>query len=45
MKICAVEAELFHADKWMDWWTDGHDNANKSLVAILQIHLKNKFYS
>jgi hypothetical protein len=25
MKICPMGAELFQADKWTDWWTDGHN--------------------
>jgi len=28
MKICPLEAELFHADIWMDRWADRHDEAN-----------------
>jgi len=30
MKICRVGAELFHADRRMDGWTDRHDEANIS---------------
>jgi hypothetical protein len=44
MKICPVEAELFHkageADGWIDRMTDTHDEANRCFSKFYE-HIKN----
>lgn len=37
MKICKVEAELFHIDGWIDRQADGHDKANSCFLQFADI--------
>jgi len=36
MKICPVEAELFHADGRTDGRTDGHNEANSRFLQFFE---------
>jgi len=39
MKIFPVEAELFHADRQADRWSDRHDKANSSSLLLCRCAL------
>ena len=42
MKICAVEAEMFHVDRGTDGRADRHEEANSSFSQFYERSLKGK---